>query len=283
MAISQVNTYAVGDAKIDKIELALDYAFKSKIDSISITELYTATAPKISTGSVIENNGALFYANADETISTTDPYTSATVADGIVYIIYQISGTTLTAAFTATAPTWSDNKQGWYGTGAQSGNRYSPYMMLKSSTSYTNKYFTFGNSSDKMIYFASDATERSTTSTSFVYESNLSISIVAKAYEIWEVFMLYNAKGPVSTFPLITIKNSTGSNVVSITNSTATSANEPYKSISGNGAYATLANFALCGIMNCTTDETSVIKQYWNTPYGTVYVKDRIMFARKIK
>jgi hypothetical protein len=45
----------------------------------------------------------------------------------------------ITAAFTATAPTWSDSKQGWYGTGGQANYRYTNVKMTKASTSYSGK------------------------------------------------------------------------------------------------------------------------------------------------
>lgn len=43
------------------------------------------------------------------------------------------------ANFTNVAPTWSDSKQGWYGTGGSSNYRYVNYVMDKSGSNYSEK------------------------------------------------------------------------------------------------------------------------------------------------
>ena len=97
----------------------------------------TSTVPQITEGSVFEIGGALFQAAAAQSISTTDPHTSSTVADGTVYIF--INGTDGEPYFTATAPTWDDDKQGWYGTSTYANYRYVPILMTKSGSSYSSK------------------------------------------------------------------------------------------------------------------------------------------------
>ena len=84
---------------------------------------------------------ALYKFDTEEAISTTDPVTSSTVADGAVYVCIVPDTTTATAEFTATAPTWSDSKQGWYGTGGQANYRYVNFRMDKSGASYYDKRF----------------------------------------------------------------------------------------------------------------------------------------------
>lgn len=137
MAGVLVSNYSVGDENIENMQLTLDKAYKGG-DSISLTEIGTATVPAVAAGSWAGNNGALYKFDAEEVISTTDPVTSAAVADGDIFVCLIPAGATITAAFTATEPTWSDTKQGFYGTGAQANNRYIA-TVNKSGTSYTNK------------------------------------------------------------------------------------------------------------------------------------------------
>ncbi|MGD8305205.1 MAG: hypothetical protein PVF17_01000 [Ignavibacteria bacterium] len=221
MAGTKVSNYAIGDENIEEMQLTIDKAYKGKC-SLTISELNTTTQPVIEAGSWIDNNGALYKFDSNETISTTDPVTSSTVADGTVYIclipdsgtasgattdasgysigatsitlasagtgdiltgdnirfagdtnLYTVAsgdadvsnggtitlespglkqaipssatginmvGGSITASFTATPPTFSNTKQGWYGTGSQANYRYLNYIMVKSGTTYDNKY-----------------------------------------------------------------------------------------------------------------------------------------------
>jgi hypothetical protein len=205
MAGSLVSDFAIGDSNIDNVMLSLNKAYKGQM-SLSLTEFDTSTIPKIEAGSWTDNNGALYKFDSDESISTTDPATSSTVANGIVFVClipqigtasgattdatgYAAGSTTITlasagtgsiligdrvqfsgddrkytvtsgdadvsgggsiiiespgliqaipatataitltaggvtAAFTATAPTWSGSKQGFYGAGALSNYRH---------------------------------------------------------------------------------------------------------------------------------------------------------------
>ena len=47
-----------------------------------------------------------------------------------------VYGASVTASFTNTAPTWSDSKQGWYGTGGTANDRYANFIITKASASY---------------------------------------------------------------------------------------------------------------------------------------------------
>jgi len=138
MAGSLVSDYGIGDDNIENMQLTLDKAYKG-FYSLTITELDSDVVPQIAAGSWIDDNGALYKFDSNESPSTTDPVTSSTVADGEIYICLIPAGSSITAAFTATAPTWSDSKQGWYGTSGQANYRYLNYIMTKASTVYSYK------------------------------------------------------------------------------------------------------------------------------------------------
>lgn len=138
MAGDRVNNYSQVDSDILALQLTTDKTFKG-YHQLTLTEYDTTTVPAIAAGSAIECNGALYKFDTEEAISTTDPVTSAAVADGTVYVCIVPGATTCTAAFTATAPTWSDSKQGWYGTGGQANYRYSEYVIYKATTSYSKQ------------------------------------------------------------------------------------------------------------------------------------------------
>lgn len=139
MSGTKVNDYSISDTNIETLMLTTDQIFKGKCEC-TLTEMDTTTVPEIAAGSYIEVNGTLFKFDSDESISTTDPVTSSTVADGTVYIMIVPSTDTCAAAFTATAPTWSDSKQGWYGTGDYASYRYVGGC-TKTSINYTGKGF----------------------------------------------------------------------------------------------------------------------------------------------
>lgn len=159
MAGSLVSNYAIGDENIENVQLTLDKAYKGD-GSITLTEMFTTTVPAIAGGSWADNNGALYKFDSNEGISITDPVTTATVADGSIWVCLVPSGSSITAAFTATAPTWSDSKQGWYGTGGQANYRYIA-SLEKSSTVYETKrklQKSWADDYDKMYYLAYDGT-----------------------------------------------------------------------------------------------------------------------------
>jgi len=141
MAGSILNTYSDVDENIINVEDVLTQAFKG-YNVLTLTHMADTTVPAITAGSCIEVNGSLIQFNSEEAISLIDPHTSATVANGYVYII--INGTTGLAYFTATAPTWNDAKQGWYGLTTWANWRYVCVGMGKATSVYSNK-FCFNN------------------------------------------------------------------------------------------------------------------------------------------
>jgi len=136
MAGSKVNNYSQVDSNILELQLTSDQNFKGK-HLVSLTNYDTTGLPAIAAGSNIEINGGFYKFASEEAISTTDPVTATTVADGTVYIM--INPTTVTAYFTATAPTWSDSKQGFYGLTTWANWRYLEYMMYKATSDYFYK------------------------------------------------------------------------------------------------------------------------------------------------
>ena len=151
------NNYAVGDVNATSIMQVLDIT-RMGLHKVSLTQLGTTTRPEISSGSAIEINGALF-------IFATDEFISGTPSTGDTYIKLTPAGSSVTAAFTNTAPTWSTEKYGWYESGTN--NRYVNYKMFYQSSDgsfnqkveFPNRYlwdidiksgddFSYSNSSD---------------------------------------------------------------------------------------------------------------------------------------
>jgi len=131
MAGSKLNNYSIGDSNIQSVMLTLDKTFKG-LHKVSLTNYNTTSESQIAAGSIIEVNGAQYKFDSNESI-TGSP------SDGTVYIMAVPSGDSVTCAYTNTAPTWSDSKQGWYGTGGTVNNRYLEFFMTKSSAIYDNK------------------------------------------------------------------------------------------------------------------------------------------------
>lgn len=131
MAGTIINTYTQLDTDILALQLTSDASFVGK-HNVSLTNYNTTGLPAIAAGSIIEVSGALYEFTSDEAI-TGSP------SNGTVYIQIIPGATTCTAAFTNTAPTWNDSKQGFYGTNTAANYRYLEYKMTKSGTSYGNK------------------------------------------------------------------------------------------------------------------------------------------------
>jgi len=152
MPLDKINNFANDDTDILALQTTVDALYQN---SYSLTEYDSTTVPAIAAGSKIEVNGSLYRAATEEAISTTDPVTSSAVADGTIYICMIPSGdaSTCTAAFTATAPTWSDSKQGWYGTGDYANYKYLNYVIIKATASY--KKYTGGKFKNRFVPYIS--------------------------------------------------------------------------------------------------------------------------------
>jgi hypothetical protein len=128
MAGSKVSNFAIGDSNIQSVMLTLDKTFKGQ-HQVSLTNYDTTAESQVAAGSVIEIGGALYTFDSNESI-TGSP------SDGTVYIMAVPAGDSVTCAYTNTAPTWSDSKQGWYGTGGTANNRYLEFFIIKSGSDW---------------------------------------------------------------------------------------------------------------------------------------------------
>jgi len=131
MAGAKINNYSTIDTNITELQLTADANFKG-LHVVSLTEYYTTAKPEIATGSRVEVNGALYGFSANEAIAGSP-------STGYAYIMIIPGASTCTAEFTNTEPTWSDSKQGYYGTGATANNRYLEYTMWHLAGAYSNK------------------------------------------------------------------------------------------------------------------------------------------------
>jgi hypothetical protein len=129
---------------------------------ISLTEFDTSALSAIAAGSVVEIAGAFFNFPADETINAS---TWTSMASGntayIVLVPAGVAGSqTVTAEFTATAPVWRDDNQGWYASAA-SVSRVIGSVYKINATSQTQKNYypsqTNSNNGDMYIHSASVA------------------------------------------------------------------------------------------------------------------------------
>ena len=121
-----MTSFSAGDVNLTAVMAAETQVMKG-YNALTLTHMSDTTVPAIAAGSAIEVNGVLVQ-------SLTETAISGSPSDGVVYIY--INGTTPT--FTNTAPTWSDLKQGWYGTGGSANYRYVA-SCLKATASYTLK------------------------------------------------------------------------------------------------------------------------------------------------
>lgn len=137
MAIEQLNYYSQTDTSIEDMQFTLDKVFIGH-HQVSLTNYNSTSESQIAAGSNIEVNGTFYKI-------TTDTAISGSPSDGTVYIYCVPSGdpslgtATFTPTYTNTAPTWSDSKQGWYGTGGSANYRYLEFIMTKSTTTWSNK------------------------------------------------------------------------------------------------------------------------------------------------
>lgn len=110
--------------------------------ALSLTNLTTSAESQIAAGSKVEIASAFFTFASDEQPSGWSSITTAATA----YITLTPSGTAgsqiVSAAYTETAPEWSDSKQGWYASAASS-TRYVGKVTKTSATQYDNKRILF--------------------------------------------------------------------------------------------------------------------------------------------
>lgn len=98
---------------------------------ISLTHYDDTSEPQIAEGSKVEIGGALFGFSANESITGWGSIAN----DSDVYIKLTVSGTSVTASFTTSAPSWDTAKQGWY----SGSDRYVFYLRKDASGNYADK------------------------------------------------------------------------------------------------------------------------------------------------
>lgn len=154
MAGTKINDYAIGDANIQSVMLTLDKAFRNNFTIDPASKYITA-------GSVIECNGAFYKFDSNELPSGSK---SGTYQDNFIQLVP--SGDSITAQWTTTAPTWSDSKQGYYGTSSAANYRY---IYVETGNGYYKKHLK--NKSDYGLIISlencASATFNTTTLTKF--------------------------------------------------------------------------------------------------------------------
>jgi len=202
MSGQKINNYSQLDTNILEVQLTLDQTRKG-LHSVSLTNYDNTSAPQIAAGSVVEVNGALYKFTANETI-TGSP------TDGTVYIMIVPSTTTCTAEYINTAPIWSDDKQGWYGTSGTSNYRYLEYIIYKSASSYYPKEIFNMNSKNKNDLFKTNIL--CTFSANQTITTNEVIKFDTKFYDYNSSFNIsnYTFTAPISGNYLFNIKLTTG-------------------------------------------------------------------------
>lgn len=99
--------------------------------AISLTHYDDTSEPQIAEGSKVEIGGALFEFSANESITGWASIANSSDA----YIKLTVSGSSVTASFTTSAPSWDTAKQGWY----SGSDRYVFYLRKDGSGNYADK------------------------------------------------------------------------------------------------------------------------------------------------
>lgn len=99
---------------------------------LTLTNPSGTSEPAIAAGSAVEVGGAMYTFDSEEAITGW----SGISDDTNVWIKVVPSGSSITAEFTDTDPTWSDAKQGWY----DSNDRYVGWLRRDSSSLYSYKH-----------------------------------------------------------------------------------------------------------------------------------------------
>lgn len=130
MATDKINNFSIGDNNFESVMLTLDQTFRNKHDCYS----FSTTALKA--GSVIEINGSLYPVTQDVTLPdmTSNKYLMAVPS----------SAGTFTLLATSTAPTWSDSKQGFYGTSTTANYKYIAVKEGSTIYKYNDRPFYVG-------------------------------------------------------------------------------------------------------------------------------------------
>ena len=148
MAGTEINLYGVGDVSLTALMNTVDLQ-RVTYQGLSLTNYDNTALPAIAAGSLCEVGGTLFSFGVELAITGW-----AGVAVGVAYIKLVPAGATpdtVTAEFTDTAPTWSDAKQGWYGTVASANHRYIATLVKIDAATYAAKNLYNGRYGEKPL------------------------------------------------------------------------------------------------------------------------------------
>lgn len=294
---TKYNTYSSTDPNPDNIIDAIDMDGKGLI-RLSLTEWSTTAKPNVAQESIVENGGSRFKTETTggDVISLTDPTTSTTVVDGPVYIVLNGdsgSGGYGIYAFTATVPTWSDEKQGYYLTGLYSDYRAVGGCQLDSGL-YTEK-FIFKHRDFKYPQFLELTekidTEKSTTSLTLVDVSpSFSKRIYVNAGELYEIIYYFEMQCASNANSQLVINGSLSTALFNAVNNTKVADVRYYRLcentiildfISDNGGNA---QFLAKNIIYITQPGFLLLKEKIKTTNASnpCYIRNRNIYIKKI-
>lgn len=273
MAGQKVNNYSQVDSNILELQLTTDKTFKG-YHQLTLTNYDNTTVPAIAAGSAIEVNGALFKFDSEEAI-TGSP------SDGTVYVTIVPGTTDCTAAFTNTAPTWSDSKQGWYGTGGSANYRYVEYVMTKSGSNYIAKTIMLKNFGDT-FYYSSDATERTLTTSARTDETNLSLTVPIKQNMFYEIYFVFESIR-VGTYAYTIYSKPTSDTYMEYVCSDVANQITSYDTLIANNN-TSYQKYIVKYLLHSTYTGSYVHKMSWSqtSSPGDVRVRNRKFFIREI-
>lgn len=99
--------------------------------ALSLTNIDNTSEPAVAAGSAVEVGGTVYAFDIEEAITGWGGISNSED----VWIKVVPSGSSITAAFTTTPPTWSDAKQGWY----DGVDRYVAWLLKDAAGDYTPK------------------------------------------------------------------------------------------------------------------------------------------------
>ena len=248
MATDKINNYAIGDNNFESVMLTLDQTFRNKHDCYS----FSATALKA--GSVIEINGSLYPVTQDVTLPdmSSNKYLMAVPA----------SDGTFTLLATSTAPTWSDSKQGFYGTSTTANYKYIAVLESAVLYKYNDRPFYVGAIYADALNMSGNITTAGDISCDDISCDDISCDDIT-ALDVISSTSSYTTYFP-TTLVTVTIKKSTmvvvppgGSiEIVGASNITIISGESNVKTIALNPAqyrFGSLYTYTFIGAANTTT------------------------------
>lgn len=269
-----VNTYTnVGEAILDNMQLTTDYQRRG-YHQVTLTEMDTTTIPQVAAGSMVEVGGSLYEADSNESIS-------GSASSGTNYIYLVPGSSIVTPTWTTTAPTWSDAKQGWYGTGGSAGYRSIGQVEYDGASAYYKKAY-LEKPLKEIFYSDSDNTERTTTSLTYTTDSNMELTFNTEIDEVWDIKFCGEFKAIDAYNGYYKVIATSGSPLLFLECNW-------FVDIAGNNdaivaSQETYEPYLLSGILVGTANESITLEiEFKTTVGGTAYMKNRLLYAKKIK